>query len=278
MYEQQHDEALLRAMDQPDPLVEGPVEGTDVDQDTEPLTGVDSDREDLMEDTEPLEDDDSEEDPSEEDPIEDTELPADEDPVEEDPEETLDEEVPTGVDADMPYEADDEAPADESDEDGDERTDALMHPLPAVRSPSPPPLPLSPLDDDFEDSASDDQEFEDAPPSEPDTPPPGAVEGVPLHMHNMIVHTLGAELATAEARLGEARRELDTERAARFAFQHDRQAAIPRRARRELTSIEMRARTSLRALRGDGEGRISRAEAEEIFRRAMRRVRDLTRY
>ena len=92
-------------------------------------------------------------------------------------------------------------------------------------------------------------------------------------VYDWIVGTFTAELHEMEGKVAEARQELDAERAARF----ERRSSIPRTALRELIGIELRARLRIHALQGDGQGRVSRVEAEDILRRVMLRVRDMTR-
>ncbi|KAL8155309.1 hypothetical protein AgCh_000621 [Apium graveolens] len=84
-------------------------------------------------------------------------------------------------------------------------------------------------------------------------------------------------VAVAEARLDEVRRELDAERAGRRTRAYETRATIPRSLRRELTGIELTSRARLRSLQGDMHGRISRRQADYIFRRVMERVWELTR-
>ena len=235
-FEEQHDEELMRAVDE----TEISVEDTEDERDTDVVTVVLSDDED----TDPMLDTDTEEEDPEEDPIAD--------------------------DVASPYEADVETDTGDSTE--DDRV--IRSPLPAVRAPSPPPVPLSPdFEDDSEEHTPIAYETETAPPAEPDTPPPAPIAVISVAVHDWIVTTLTAELHEMEGRVAEARRELDAERAARF----ERRPAIPRTALRGITGIELRARLRIRALRGDGQGRVSRVEAEDILRRAMLRVRDMTR-
>lgn len=195
-----------------------------------------------------------------------------------------DEDTVSEMDADTEEEDPEEDPSEEDIEADDEASSreptvgAIVpeSPLPHVRSPTPPPVPLSPGMgdyDDYEEFTPLAQETEAVPPAEPDTPPPAPPAMISMAVHDWIVGTLTTELHGMEGRLAEARRELDAERTARF----ERRPTLPRAVSRDITGIELRARLRMRGLRGDGQGRVSRAEAEDVLRRAMRAVRDMTR-
>ena len=150
-------------------------------------------------------------------------------------------------------------------------------PLPIERAPTPPPLPLSPSPDEFEELTPEPQQTEAAPPADPVTPPHVPLEGIPVCVHNWTVSRVQSDLVVAEARLAESRMQLAAERDARIVRQGGGRSVPPRVARRAMTRIELRARMRIRALPTDGDGRVSRVDAEEIFRMAMARVRALGR-
>lgn len=237
--------------------------------------------EDAVEDPveDPEEEDPEEEDPGEEDPEE--EAPGEEDPEEEDPEEIEPMDIaefdPTRAEMERADRLIAEAHAEEPTDDAIGYTDVHMYPLPAVRAPTPPPPPLSPSDDEdsYEELTPTAFVMEDAP--DPDTPPPSPVDGVPRFIHDWVVGTVTAELTEAEIRLDESRRQLAAEREARYAQHGGMRFTTPHAARREMTRIEMRARIQIRSLPIGDDGRVSRADTEEIVRAAMARVRDMTR-
>ena len=149
--------------------------------------------------------------------------------------------------------------------------------LPVVRAPTPPPLSWSPYDDSSETHTSEPRQTEEAPSAAPDSPPLDPAHRQSSLAHGYVQDVLRTRVAVAEARLDEARRELDAERAGRRTRAYETRASIPRSLRRELTGIELTSRARLRSLQGDRHGRISRRQADYIFRRAMERVWELTR-
>ncbi|XP_074353987.1 uncharacterized protein LOC141692925 [Apium graveolens] len=149
--------------------------------------------------------------------------------------------------------------------------------LPVVRAPTPPPLSWSPYDDSSETHTLESRQTEEATPAAPDSPPLDPAHRQSLLAHGYVQDVLRTRVAVAEARLDEVRRELDAERAGRRARAYETRATIPRSLRRELTGIELTTRARLRSLQEDRHGRISRRQADYIFRRAMERVWELTR-
>jgi len=149
--------------------------------------------------------------------------------------------------------------------------------LPVVRAPTPPPLSWIPDDDSSETHTSEPRQTEEAPSAAPDSPPLDPAHRQSSLAHGYVQDVLRTRVAVAEGRLDEARRELDAERAGRRTRAYETRASIPRSLRRELTGIELTSRARLRSLQGDRHGRISRRQADYIFRRAMERVWELTR-
>lgn len=150
-----------------------------------------------------------------------------------------------------------------------------LPPFPAERAPTPPPLPLSPFYEEFEELTPEPQQTEDAPPAEPSTPPHVPIEGIPVCVHNWVVDRLHEDLAVAEARLAESRAELAAERDARLGCLRGGSCVRAREMHRAVTRIELRARMRVRALPTDGDGRVSQIDTEKIFRIAMSRIRAL---
>ena len=149
--------------------------------------------------------------------------------------------------------------------------------LPVVRAPTPPLPSWSTYDDSSETHTPEPRQTEEAPPAAPDSPPLDPAHRQSLLAHGYVQDVLRTRVAVAEARLNEVRRELDAERAGRRTRAYETRAAIPRSLRRELTGIEITSRARLRSLQGDRHGKISRRQADYIFRRAMERVWELTR-
>ncbi|KAL8119802.1 hypothetical protein AgCh_017061 [Apium graveolens] len=160
-----------------------------------------------------------------------------------------------------------------------EYTGTPLPSLPVVRAPTPPPLSWSPYDDSSETHTPEPRQTEEASPAAPNSPPRAALDSPPLdpaHRQSLLAHSyvqdvLRTRVAVVEARLDEVRRELDAERAGRRARAYETWATIPRSLRRELTGIELTSRARLRSLQGDMHGRISRQQADYIFRHAMER-------
>lgn len=191
-----------------------------------------------------------------------------------------------------------EDPEEEPMDDGIGFTDRFGHPARVVRDPTPSPPPhISSEEEESEDFAPVDYEAEDVPSSDPDSPSsasdssaetetssepdaplPPPVLGISVARYEFIVASMTARLAEAEARLDESRRQLAAEREARLAPRGWMRLTTPSAVRRVMTRIECRARVQVRSLPEDLAGRVSRVRAERILRRAMRRVRDLTRF
>ena len=158
-----------------------------------------------------------------------------------------------------------------------EYTGTPLPTLPVVRAPTPPPLSWSPYDDSSETHTPEPRQTEEAPPVAPDSPPLDPAHRQSLLAYGYVQDVLRTRMAVAEARLDEARRELDAERAGRRTRAYETRAAIPRSLRRVLTGIELTSRARLRSLQGDRHGRISRRQADYIFNRAMERIWELAR-
>jgi hypothetical protein len=163
-------------------------------------------------------------------------------------------------------------------------SDLYLPALTTERAPTPPPLPVS-SPDSFEELTPEPQQTEDAPPVDPSTPPHVPIPGIPICVHNWAMDRVYENMAVVEGRLAESRAELTAERAARMellqTIRAERQGGEGSRSRRyirrRLTRIELRARVAVRTLPTDGAGRVSRVDAEEIFRHAMLRARALAR-
>jgi hypothetical protein len=223
-----------------------------------------------------------------EDPEEDTEDP-DEDP-EEDPTTVFD--FPASPTFSLErYSTDDEdstegdqivpeiVPTDdeETSEDSASRGGIRMYPLPTVRALTPPVPPLSPLpsDDDY-DLAPEGYEGDQAVMTDPDTPPPSPT-GVPAVIHNWMIGRLTTDLAAAEARADELRRQLAAEREIRRSYQDGMRCMTPMEMRLEISRIEWRAMVRMRGMSVTAEGLVPRLATERIWADAMARVRNLTR-
>ncbi|KAK1365592.1 hypothetical protein POM88_041153 [Heracleum sosnowskyi] len=235
-FETQHDEALLAAEDDP----------------------VDDPMEDLEEDTE--------------DP--------DEDP-EEDPKTVFDFPTPLipsidgySTDDDDSTEGDQIVPDvvttddDETSEDSASREGIRMYPLPIMRVLTPPVPPLSPLpsNDDY-DLAPEGYE-EDQAMTDPDTPPPSPT-GVPTVIHDWMIGRLTTDLAAAEARADELRRQLAAERETRRSYQDGMRFMTPMEMRLEISRIEWRAMVRMRGMSVIAEGLVPRLATERIWADAM---------
>ena len=195
---------------------------------------------------------------------------SEEEDLEEDPEEEL---VANAEDTE-----EEEVPTEEPVADAGERADSPLPILPRLRIPA--PLPQTLFEGYLEDVTPVAPQGVETPLADPVTPPHVPIEGgVPLFAHHWIIERMSAELGRAQARLGESRRELAAERAARYRFrrQGGDRVAGSRRLLREITRLELRARLDLRHLERGGSRRVLRADAEDIFVRTMTEVRDLLR-
>lgn len=218
----------------------------------------------MTEDSIESEDDDTEEEDPEEDLVAETEdaeeLVADEEDTEE---------VPTGEPV---------VEAEETVADTRERADS---PLPIhLRLRVVAPRPQTLFEGYIEDVTPVAPQGVETPPTDPITPPHVPIEGgVPLFAHHWIVQRMSEDLGRAQARLGESRRELAAERAARYRLrrQGGDRVTSTRRLLREITRLELRACLDLRHLQRGGSRRVQRADAEDILVHAMTRVRDLLR-
>ena len=158
--------------------------------------------------------------------------------------------------------------------------DIPMHSIPAARSPTPPPMPWSPVASYYssEEPDTDDYKADATPPSSPESPPPPPPPpAVPAAYHDWMMGHFSAELTAADARIDELRRQLAEERGARRSRQDGMWPGTPRAIRREMTIIEVGARVRVRALPTTTGGLVVREDAEFIWAGAMSRMRDLTR-
>ncbi|KAK1379175.1 hypothetical protein POM88_025919 [Heracleum sosnowskyi] len=206
-FETQHDEALLATEDDP---VDDPME--DLDEDPE-------------EDTK-----DPDEDP-EEDPTIVLDFPTS--PVLSLDEDTTDNDDSTKGDQIVPDVATTED--DETSEDSASRGGIRMYPLPTMRALTPPVPPLIPLPSDNDYDLAPEGYEEDQAMTDPDTPPPSPT-GVPTVIHDWMIGRLTTDLAAAEARADELKRQLAVERETRRSYQDERRLMTPRGKKRKFGS------------------------------------------
>ncbi|XP_074342411.1 uncharacterized protein LOC141679956 [Apium graveolens] len=99
--------------------------------------------------------------------------------------------------------------------------------LPVVRAPTPPPPSWIPDDDSSETHTSEPRQTEEAPSAAPDSPPLDPAQRQSSLAHGYVQDVLRTRVAVAEARLDEARRELDAERAASMLRANDEINSLP---------------------------------------------------